>query len=365
MHSPSDPHSSGKTPKRRQHRQRRVNALQAWQEGTLDHTPVRERWSREFRAPRIKRMKAPVDHFPPEFCTQGLAVEVHRRTCELRLASGDLVKARYRSSVVDELGFFPAVGDQVQIGRMGPQEEYTVFGVLPRQSALIRPGPRDRYHQYLTLAANVDQVVMVASVVDPEFNYGFADRFLLAAGLSELPLILVLNKMDLVTQLPEAVRDFLSLAQHVVEVSCYRGDGLSLLQSLLQNKTSVFSGQSGVGKSSLINRLVPEASLRIGEVRHKDGKGRHTTTTTSLVDLPQGGIVIDTPGIRSLGLIDLDENELARCFPGFFESDRFTCRFNNCLHLSEPGCSVLERLEQGSLSPARYQSYLRILRGGK
>ena len=118
---------------------------------------------------------------------------------------------------------------------------------------------------------------------------------------------------------------------------------------------------SGVGKSTLVNALVPSASLATGEVREKDGKGRHTTISSSLFDLPEGGIVIDTPGIRSIGLMDMEPETLAKIFPGFFDSDLFTCKFSNCLHVKETGCAVLKALDEGTLSRARYRSYLRIL----
>ncbi len=359
--STSDVPSSSK---RREHRNRRVNAMQYWQKGVIDETPVKERWSREFRDPRLKRVHRPGDDFPVEFQLQGLVVEVHRRTCEVRLSSGEVVKARYRSTVIEALGEFPAVGDQVMLGREDSGAEHQVLQVLPRRSALVRPGPRDRIRDQLTQAANIDQVVIVASVAQPEFNYGFADRFLLAANWSHIPLILVLNKMDLVTELPEEAEHFLTLVERCIPISAQTGEGVEELRVLLQGKISVFSGQSGVGKSTLINQLVPDAALRTGTVREKDGKGRHTTTAASLLDLPGGGIVIDTPGIRSLGLIHMDQADLARSFPGFFPDDVFTCHFKDCLHQGEPGCSVEQAVEEGRIPLARLESYLRILHSG-
>ena len=242
--------------------------------------------------------------------------------------------------------------------------------VLPRKSLLRRPGPRDSFYKQQTLAANIDQVVIVASVTQPEFNYGFMDRFLLAANLNDLPFVLVLTKMDLLpggeTDLSSDIRDFMSIADKVIPVSVKSGVGLEELRRELNGKASVFSGQSGVGKSTLINALVPEAELETGAVRERDGKGRHTTTSSSLfdlpvVDFPEGGIVIDTPGIRSIGLMDMEGETLAKIFPGFFEGDLFTCKYSNCLHLREPGCAVREAVESGKISRARYASYLRIL----
>lgn len=344
---------------RRAHRARRVDAMQMWRNGTIDEKPIKERWSREFKNPRLKRLKNPLENFNAEKTVEGLVVEVHRRTCEVRLEF-QTVTAIYRATTVGELGEFPAVGDYVVLGESSAGE-FCVVRVKKRKSALTRPGPKDSHRRELTLAANVDQVVIVVSLAEPPFNYGFADRFLLAARLNELPCILVLTKTDLVKELPAEVKDFMEIVDKVVFVSSITGEGVDKLSELLAGKVSVFSGQSGVGKTSLINRLVPTASLKTGTVRFKDGKGRHTTTSSSLLDLPSGGIVIDTPGIRALGLLNLEPETLSGIFPGFFPDGRFTCKYSNCLHLEEPGCAVRSAVENGTLSKARLDSYLRIL----
>lgn len=348
---------------RRQMRSRRVNAMQMWKDGVMDDKPLKERWSREFKNARLKKVRSLTSDAGLIRQEEGLVVAVHRRTCEIRLDSDAFqpVKAVYRAKLIEELGEFPAVGDRVVLGQTEACSEWSLVQVLPRRSALTRPGPRDRIHHQLTQAANVDQVVIVMTVAQPAFNYGFADRFLLAANTSHLPLIMVINKMDLVSELPAEIEDFIKIVDRIIPISCENGQGIDSLRALLQGKISVFSGQSGVGKSSLINRLVPQAGLRIGEVRYKDGKGRHTTTSASLFDLPGGGLVIDTPGIRALGLIDFEPDDLARCFPGFFPDDHFNCRFKDCKHRSEPGCSVLQGIEDGRIPLARWHSYLRIL----
>ncbi len=392
---------------RREHRSRRIDVMRELESGVVDERPIKERFSREFKKAKIKRIKNPVENIGEENCVEGLVLEVHRRTCEVRLdertelrsyrretkdnnqnenslsslvspLSSNVVTAMYRATTSKTLGEFPAVGDRVLLGLVNDgddegdgvgSQKYCVVRVLPRKSELKRPGPRDSFYKQQTLAANIDQVVIVASVTQPDFNYGFMDRFLLAANLNDLPFVLVLTKMDLLpngeADLSTDIRDFMKIVDKVIPVSVKSGNGLDELRNELLGKSSVFSGMSGVGKSTLINKLVPHAELRTGDVRERDGKGRHTTTSSSLFDFPGGGFVIDTPGIRSIGLMDLEPETLAKIFPGFFDDDHFTCKFSNCKHLKEPGCAVRAAVESGKLSEARYASYVRILNSGK
>jgi len=345
------------TAKRRQWREKRGNAMQQMHSGVLDEKPLKERWSREGRTEaKRKKLKPLEENFLAEQKEYGLVLSVHRRSCQVRLQSGKEIKAFYLAKSVEEAKQFPAVGDIALIGN-----ENFIIGLKPRKSVLTRPGPRTRENQELVQAANIDQIAIVMSLENPPFNFGFADRFLLTANFNGLPFILILNKCDLMENIPNEIQEFIELTDNTILTSAESGKGIKELKEKLHGKISVFSGQSGVGKSSLINKLVPNALLNTSEVRKKDGKGRHTTVASSYLDLPQGGAVIDTPGIRALGIMNLSPDELARCFPGFFESDVFDCKFKDCKHQSEPDCAVLKRMAEGLISGARYRSYLRIL----
>jgi ribosome biogenesis GTPase len=385
--------SPERTPKtRRESRAKRVNAMKQWQDGRyLDEHTGKERWSREAKKPRRKVQKKSSQVFKSGARKQGVVLMVHRRSCIVSLnwehskafheiSDGDIhslgpegevilqdyVSCRY-STVLEsgENAGRPAVGDNVLVAEEEDSGELFVLEVLPRKSALTRPGPDDRIHKQLVLAANIDQIVVVGSVAQPDFNPGFLDRVLLAARINNIDLYLVLNKMDLLgDEAPESVLDFDGLVKDMLPLSAASGEGLENLEEILKGKRSVFTGQSGVGKSSLVRKLIPGMGLRVGEVRQKDGRGRHTTTSSSLFKLPFGGEVIDTPGIRGLGVLNLPPAELAEIFPEFQRVES-NCRFRNCLHLKEPGCAVLQALEEERISARAYGSYLRILEDSK
>jgi ribosome biogenesis GTPase / thiamine phosphate phosphatase len=358
---------------RREKRAKRIDVTRSWSEGRFDDDHAgKERWSREAKTPKAKVQKTAEQVFDTSQRRLAQVTEVHRRSCVIRPVPeinssvatnvpsiSQHTLCRYSPVLLTEYARIPAVGDIIETAPETNSLELYALQILPRTSALTRPGPDDRIHRKLVLAANIDQIVVITSVQNPEFNYGFADRFLLAAGLSDLPVILVLNKMDLCQSIPPPAQEFSELAT-LLPVSVTNNTGMEHLKSILHNKTSVFTGQSGVGKSTIINHLIPGLTLRTGEVRNKDGKGRHTTTSSSLFDLPFGGTVIDTPGIRGLGLQELPASYLALEFPGFGPY-ALKCRFNNCTHRHEPNCAVQQAVQDGALSEQRFRSYLRIL----
>jgi ribosome biogenesis GTPase len=264
--------------KRRHNRGKRGNVMRHIQSGVLENLPLKERWSREAREVRRKKLKPLAENFSEEQKERTLVLSVHRRSCQVRLQSGEEAKAFYLAKSVKEAKEFPAVGDFAIIGKN--ENENFVIGLEPRKSVLARPGPRTRESQTLVQAANIDQVAIVMSLANPPFNFGFADRFLLAANFNNLPFILILNKCDLIEKIPDEIQEFIKLADNTILTTAVGAD-IKELKKKLQGKISVFSGQSGVGKSSLINLLVPNASQDVGEVRKKDGKGRHTTVSAA------------------------------------------------------------------------------------
>lgn len=250
-----------------------------------------------------------------------------------------------------------AAGDAVQIEfRDGPP---IVRGVAPRRTRLSRPVEgRDGISEQI-IAANIDILVVVASAARPRFKAGVVDRFLIAAGAGGATPILVINKMDLAKgELPE-IEQYRALDTDVFCTSCENGAGIGILRHRLEGRLSVFAGQSGVGKSSLLNRLEPELELPARPVSDSNEKGRHTTTAARLYVLRGGIRVIDTPGIRQLGLWGVSPETLAFYFPEMagLAAD---CKFRNCTHLHEPGCAVREAMDAGAITPGRYNSYRRI-----
>lgn len=243
--------------------------------------------------------------------------------------------------------------------------EGSIMHIEERTSILSRSDHLLRRKEQL-LAANIDQVLITASVLSPTLKPALIDRYIIAARNGNMEPIIVVNKIDLITQLTEAqlkfykefISTYVQLGFTVLEVSAEAKIGLSKLFEVMKNKASVFSGQSGAGKTSLIN-LAANVHLRVGEVA-KTQKGAHTTTNAQLLPLPFGGWCVDTPGIRSFGVWDLKKDEVEGYFPEIFKVGR-ECRYSNCHHLSEPNCAVREAVEDGRISAMRFDSYQKLL----
>ncbi len=288
----------------------------------------------------------------------GTLVEVQRRTATVMGDDDTAYQCQY-SPTIDLTGFSNfAVGDRVTYIRAGTQQEAMITGVLPRTSKISRPGPMDRRMDELILAANVDALVVVTTPAKPDFNPRMVDRYLALAEIFAIDAIICMNKVDLDAAMPPELDYLRGLGYPVVSVSAKQDIGLDALRKVLAGIKVVLSGPSGVGKSSLIRKLIPGAEPGVGDVRKGDGKGRHTTTSSNLYR-HDGICIIDTPGIRELGIVGVSRLELAqywRDFRPFLEH----CKFRDCAHKSEPGCAVLEAVASGKLPEFRYQSYLRI-----
>lgn len=262
-----------------------------------------------------------------------------------------------------------AVGDRVDMeAEDGSEETWMITRIHDRRNYVNRRSPAHRLRHHI-VASNLDQSMLVATLREPRTSQGFIDRFLVACEAFHIPAILVFNKADIYREkdldtYAEWEDVYQSAGYRVILASGATGLGMDELREVLRDRTTLMSGHSGVGKSTLINALVPELALRTKEVSGWSGKGMHTTTFAEMHDLPFGGSVIDTPGMREFGLVDIDERELSYYFPEMRALIN-ACQFNDCRHLDEPGCAVKKAVEEGRLPVDRYASYLVILDGLK
>lgn len=259
-----------------------------------------------------------------------------------------------------------AVGDRVTLTMAPGAEVAYITAIDPRENYIIRRASNLSKESHI-LAANIDQAMLVATLVHPPTSTTFIDRFLATAEAYSVPAILVLNKADLLTD--EADAELLGAVEHlyrsigytVIHTSVKTGQGIPELRNLLDGKITLLSGNSGVGKSSIINALVPYAGAVTAQVSEANDSGMHTTTFSRMYDLPDGGRLIDTPGVRGFGTLDFDRYEVAHFFPEIFEESH-NCKFSNCLHTEgEPGCAVLRAVNDHRIAQSRYASYLSIL----
>ena len=256
-----------------------------------------------------------------------------------------------------------AVGDRVRLEHDARGHTLAIAEILPRTSRLARRAPGGGRGERV-LAANVDQVVVVFAAANPEPHPRMLDRFLVIAEANGLPVRIVVNKVDLVELEVAHARftDYPRAGYPVHFTSARQGEGMDLLRRALGGRTSVLTGPSGTGKSSLLNALYPGLDLRVGEISASVNKGRHTTVGASLHALPgpMGGFVVDTPGLREVGMWELPVERLDLCFPEI-RVHREQCRFADCRHGVEPGCEVRSAVERGEVSVVRYESYLKLL----
>jgi ribosome biogenesis GTPase / thiamine phosphate phosphatase len=258
-----------------------------------------------------------------------------------------------------------AVGDEVEMEIESETEETAIISqILPRRNYINRQSPRAK-HQHHIIAANLDQSLLVATLKEPKTSQGFIDRFLVASEAYHVPALIVFNKSDLykkkeAEKYNEWKEMYEAIGYKVFLASVKDNQGIAELVLQLKDKTTLISGHSGVGKSSLLNSILPTLELRTQDVSGWSGKGLHTTTFAEMYDLPKGGRLIDTPGMREFGIVDISKQELSHYFPEMRERLN-DCQFNNCLHINEPGCAIKDAVANGDIHEDRYVSYYSIL----
>ncbi len=257
-----------------------------------------------------------------------------------------------------------AVGDRVSFERAKDGEAATIVSIGTRSNYIIRRSS-NLSKEYQLLACNVDLAWLMVSIVSPRTSTAFIDRFLVSAEAYRLPVILLFNKIDLygedeMRQLEELESDYSRVGYRTLRLSLQSKEGLELVRQEMIGKTNVITGNSGVGKSTLVNILDPSFRLKTGIISEAHQTGKHTTTFAEMFELESGIRIIDTPGIRGFGTIDIERSELFHFFPEIFRASS-KCKYHNCIHLSEPGCMVKQEVDAGNISESRYVNYLMML----
>jgi ribosome biogenesis GTPase len=288
----------------------------------------------------------------------------------LKLENGQFCQARIKGVIkLDTITSTNpiAVGDWVDCAMEEDAEQAVmIHHIIERDNYVARQSPHNKRQQHI-IASNMDQSILLATLKSPKTSQGFIDRFLVSCEAFHIPAIIVFNKADIygpeeLERYAELEAMYQAVGYQVLLISIEQKMGLEPLDALLKNKTTLVSGHSGVGKSSLINYLFPDLDLTTQEVSGWSGKGMHTTTFAQMYDYPGGGAVIDTPGMRELGLVNLAKEELAQYFPEM-RAKMQGCQFNNCQHINEPGCAVKAAVEKGIISEARFFSYVDLWHG--
>ncbi len=257
-----------------------------------------------------------------------------------------------------------AVGDKVYFSLLKDKDTGVIQKIEPRKNYLIRKATKLSKAAHI-IASNVDAAMLIASIEQPKTTTGFIDRFLVTAEAYHVPVTIVFNKYDLLTEdskkmLQELIKVYSSAGYRCLVTSVPENMNIDKVKEQLKDKTTLLAGHSGVGKSAIINRIDPHLNLKTGEISMAHKKGKHTTTFAEMFDLQFGGAIIDTPGIKEFGLVNFEKQELGHRFPEF-RSYLPLCRFNDCLHLKEPDCAVRRAVEEGKIAQFRYKNYLNML----
>lgn len=299
---------------------------------------------------------------------QGIIYKSTGSWYQVKDEAGKLYRARIKGKMKIDTNISSsnpvAVGDVVMMELEEREDaQAMIHKVADRKNYIVRVSPHNKHQKHI-VASNLDLVLLIATIAQPQTSLGFIDRFLVTAEAYHVPAILVINKADLLDeydqeQLERWTKIYTEIGYRVMPVSAHEPESLQELKNHLSGRVTLFSGHSGVGKSTLINQLIPDLELRTEIVSDYSGKGQHTTTFAEMFDLPGSGSIIDTPGVKEFGLIDMTQDELSQYFP---EMRRLLsqCRFNNCKHINEPGCAVKAAVEEDVVSAERYNSYLSI-----
>ena len=298
---------------------------------------------------------------------RGLAIKSTGSLFSVKLDDGSIIPCRIRGNL--RLKGFEAtnpitVGDQVEVEYTKGDDVGMISELMERKNYIIRKSVK-LSKQVQIIAANIDRAFVIATPVFPKTSLGFIDRFLATAEAYSIPGGIIFNKSDLYDaslrdRIGELKALYEAIGYQVIVVSSIDDQSMNSLRGALKNKVNLFSGHSGVGKTSIINALIPGINLKTSAISEQHLKGTHTTTFAEMHEMPNGGYIIDTPGIREFGIIDFNRNEISHFFPEIFRTGR-SCQFNNCLHTNEKLCSVKDAVRDGSIALSRFESYLSIL----
>jgi ribosome biogenesis GTPase len=287
--------------------------------------------------------------------TQAQVIATYSRRMRLRMPDGSEVESRIKGKKIR-----PVCGDRVEAEPIHNEDDWLITGILERDNFLARPNVRGHTE---VLAANIELLLVVAAP-SPRPDWFIVDRYLAAAEIMDVPAAVIFNKTDLVRDDADAnefLEDYDRIGYGVVRCSATDGSGIEEVEELTGNRIAIFVGQSGVGKSSIINILLGDAGQRTADISAKTGEGKHTTVNSMMLDLPQGGHVIDSPGVRDYAPAIESTSQVVRGFREI-ENAGHQCRFANCRHLQEPGCAVKTAVDSNDISARRYESYRRLLR---
>jgi len=259
-----------------------------------------------------------------------------------------------------------AVGDHVRFSLLteGEVTNGVIEEILPRENYIVRRSVNLSKQTHI-IASNIDQALLLITLNNPPTFFAFIDRFLVTAQAYQIPVILIFNKMDTYDEAEQAEVQWMksiyeALDYPCYEISCFNAEDVAKVNGLMRGKVSMFSGHSGVGKSTLLNALSPNLNLRTAAISAQHQQGQHTTTFAEMFDLSEDISIIDTPGIKGFGVVDMQAEELGNYFPEFYAL-KSECKFNNCLHVDEPHCAVKNAVEEEEIAPSRYDSYLQLL----